>query len=84
MAKKRNRLQIIYDILKTIKMNPSIKRTHLMYKTNLTYIRLASYLDELEKKKLVVIGDEIHLTTEGKAFLDHVGKMQKFVDSFGL
>ena len=84
MSKKRNRLEIIHDILLTLKKNPSIKKTHLMYKTNLTYVRLNNYLEELETKELIAGKENTIITPKGEQFLQEVRRMREFVDSFGL
>ncbi len=84
MAKKRNRLEIIYDILLVIKKTPQIKRTHLMYKTNLTYVRLNEYLEELKDKDFIELGDSISIKKKGEEFIFQLRKMRDFVDSFGL
>lgn len=85
MGKKRDRLEIIHDILFIIKKSPSIKRTHLMYKTNLTYVRLNRYLDELAEQELIILGgEEITLTEKGINFLSQVRKMKEFMEGFGL
>ena len=84
MSKKRNSLEIIYDILFTLKRNPTIKKTHLMYKTNLTYVRLNKYLEELGEKELVAGDERTVITPKGEQFLQQVRKMREFIDSFGL
>lgn len=84
MGKKRNRLEIIYDILVTLKRNPSIKKTHLMYKTNLTYVRLNNYLEELREKDFITGDDSEILTPKGEQLINEVRKMRQFMDSFGL
>lgn len=84
MSKKRNKLEIIHDILTILRKNPSIKKTHLMYKTNLTYVRLNNYLDELHRKELITDVDETIVTPKGEQFLQQVRKMRDFIDSFGL
>jgi predicted transcriptional regulator len=84
MGKKRNRLEIIYDILMTLKRNPSIKKTHLMYKTNLTYVRLNNYLEELRSKEFITEDEETTLTEKGEHLIREVRKMREFMDSFGL
>jgi predicted transcriptional regulator len=48
MNKKRDRLQVIYDILKVIKeKNGRIKPTHILYKSNLSHQMMDEYLREL-------------------------------------
>ncbi|MBR9678659.1 MAG: hypothetical protein GON13_00130 [Nanoarchaeota archaeon] len=84
MSKKRNSLEIIHDILLTLKRNPTIKKTHLMYKTNLTYVRLNKYLDDLVGKELVAGDEQTVITPKGEQFLKEVRKMREFMDSFGL
>ena len=84
ISKKRNSLEIIHDILFTLKRNPTIKKTHLMYKTNLTYVRLNKYLDDLGEKELVTGEERTVITPKGEQFLQQVRKMREFMDSFGL
>ena len=84
MSKKRNSLEIIHDILLTLKRNPTIKKTHLMYKTNLTYVRLNKYLEDLGEKELVAGDEQTIITPKGEHFLKEVRKMREFMDSFGL
>ena len=39
MNKKRDRLQVIFDILKTIsEKSGRIKPTHILYKSNMSYV----------------------------------------------
>ena len=59
MGKKRNRLEVIKDILEVIRNKSGrIKPTHILYKSNLSYQMMEEYLSELigkgfieEKKK---------------------------------
>ena len=52
MTKKRNKLEIIKDILEVIKnKNGKIKPTHILYKSNLSYIMMDDYLTELISSK---------------------------------
>jgi len=84
ISKKRNRMEIIHDILSILRKDPRIKRTHLMYKTNLTYVRLNNYIDELKQKELLAGDDDVFVTPKGEEFLQQIRKMQDFMDSFGL
>ena len=54
MNKKRDRLQVIYDILKTISgKNGKIKPTHILYKSNLSHQMMDDYLKELIGKGFI-------------------------------
>ncbi len=48
---KRTESEIIFDILHATRND--IKKTHLMYKTNLTFNQLNKYLDVLKEKGLI-------------------------------
>jgi len=72
----RSRIDIIANILRVAE-NES-RRTHIMYRCNLSFKQLHTYLDFLTERKLIkrtkVIGDENpsgkYLTTnKGKAFI---------------
>lgn len=70
MAKYRDRLQIIADILAITKKGA--KKTRVMYQANLSYKLLCKYLYEVSAAGLVVCenGDCYVLTVKGKEFLD--------------
>ena len=90
MDKKRNKLQIIHDILAVIKeKNGKIKPTHLMYKANLSHKLMTSYLEELMSKELVQEITEkqyryLTITDEGYKFIEKFKQMKDFKESFGL
>lgn len=90
MNKKRNRLEIIKDILEVIKSkNGKIKPTHILYKSNLSYNMMEEYLDELIKKEFIVEtkdkNSKTYLITEkGSAYLSKYKLISEFTDSFGL
>lgn len=69
MKKYRERLEIVYDILSVI--NDGVKKTHVMYKANLSYKLLTRYLDELLTADLVVLKENALycLTERGDEFL---------------
>jgi predicted transcriptional regulator len=90
MSEKRDRMQIIHDILTSIqRKNGRIKPTHLLYKSNLSYQRMNLYLEELIEKGLVAkdFDDESKfyiLTEKGYIFLAEYQRMSEFTKSFGL
>jgi predicted transcriptional regulator len=90
MSEKRDRMQIIHDILIAIqKKSGRIKPTHLLYKSNLSYQRMNLYLEELIEKGLVAKDfDEENkyfiLTEKGYIFLAEYQRMSEFTKSFGL
>jgi predicted transcriptional regulator len=90
MKEKRGKLEIIYDILAAVqKRNGSIKPTHLLYKSNLSYQRMNIYLDELIKQGMVQKDfDEKSkyyvLTEKGYQFLAEFKRIKEFSESFGI
>ncbi len=90
MSKKRDRLQIIYDILSVIKdKNGKIKPTNVLYKSNLSNQMFSEYMDELAQKGFIVESKTrkrktYSLTQKG---FDYINQYQIIVDfscSFGL
>jgi predicted transcriptional regulator len=90
MAKKRERIKIIEDILLSIQQkNGEIKPTHLMYKSNLSHTQMKSYLEELVENSLVEkinkkTYEYIIITDKGREFLTKLKEMNSFDKSFGL
>jgi len=93
MSKKRGRLQIIHDILLSIKnKGGSIKPTHLLYKSNLSHKMMNEYLDDLKMKGFVSEGEEgkkrktkiYLLTNKGYNYLSEYKTVLNFIESFGL
>lgn len=79
----RGKIEIIGDIL-GVCLAGDAKRTHIMYKGNLSHDMLKSYTDELVGKGLVeVIGDrgQFRTTEKGKEFLSHYGKIRELLAS---
>ena len=87
---KRDRLQVIHDILKAIQdKNGKIKPTHILYKANLSHQMLEEYLDELKKKDFVIEQDNKNsknysLTPKGFEYLNKYRLIVEFTESFGL
>ena len=90
MTKKRNKLEIIKDILEVIKnKNGKIKPTHILYKSNLSYIMMEDYLTELIGKNF--IEERINgknktyiIKARGLEFLEKYLMIEDFTTSFGL
>lgn len=90
MDKKRNKLEIIHDILAVIKeKNGRIKPTHVLYKSNLSYSMMEQYIDELISKSMVKEiklkkGKTYEITEKGLAYLLQYNTIRNFTESFGL
>jgi len=89
-TKKRERLEVIRDMLTIVKDNRKIKPTRLLYGSNLSPQMFKEYIDELVNKKLVKLEvDEkekkfFSLTKKGHDFLQEYKLIENFVENFGL
>ena len=90
MEKKRNRLEVIRDILRVIKdKNGKVKPTQVLYKSNLSHIMMKEYLDDLIKKGFILesttkSGRTYAITEKGDKYLQEYKTILNFMDSFGL
>ena len=90
MGKKRDRLDIIADMLASIQQKGGeIKPTHLMYKSNLSHVQMTGYLEELLTKNLIRKIQKSHseyimITDRGHEFLAKLREMKEFETTFGL
>jgi predicted transcriptional regulator len=90
MAKKRERLEVIFDILSVVRDNGnSVKPTRLLYASNLSPQMFKEYVEELLSKGFIEQnGNEgkktYSLTTKGFEFLDKYKVIQGFIENFGL
>lgn len=90
MNKKRTRLEVIKDILNVIKSkNGQIKPTHILYKSNLSYVMMAEYLDELKEKGFITEtekskGKTYQITEKGQEYLRKYSLVSEFTEAFGL
>ena len=88
--RRRDRLEVIYDILEIINKNHnSIKPTPLLRKSNLSSQSFAEYFEELTKKQFVKeIEDKkskfITLTDKGFKFLEKYRMILGFIEEFDL
>ena len=90
-TKKRERLEVIYDILKIVRnKNNSIKPTPLLRHSNLSSSSFAEYYFELVSKEFVKeITDKkgrkyITLTDKGFKYLEKYNLILGFIDEFEL
>lgn len=90
MNKKRNRLEIIYDILRNIKdRDGKIKPTHILYKSNLSHQMMEDYMKELIEKDFIIeektkSGKTYSIRTRGYEYLEKYKLIVNFTTSFGL
>tara|TARA_Y100000310_G_scaffold234905_1_gene237922 strand:+ start:163 stop:438 length:276 start_codon:yes stop_codon:yes gene_type:complete len=91
MDKKRDRLQILHDILRAIQeKGPKAKPTHVLYKSNLSYTILNGHLAHLMEKEFILEEEEAEgkrtysLTDKGFKFLADYQVVRNFVESYGL
>ena len=90
MVNRRSRLEIIYDLLRSIHVKGGlIKPTHLLYKSNLSHKKMVEYTSELMEKgfmeEQVVSRKKVYVITEkGIEYVNEFIRMKQFSESFGL
>jgi len=90
MAKKRERMEVIKDILKAIRENRQIKPTRLLYASNLSPQMFKGYINELIGKNFIKLDvDEkekktFSLAKKGNDFLEEYRVIESFIENFGL
>ena len=90
MERKRNKLEIIKDILTVIReKNGRIKPTHILYKSNLSHQMMKEYLEELIVKKVIKEielkqGKTYEVTPKGINYLEEYNTIVNFTNAFGL
>ena len=90
MERKRNKLEIIKDILTVIKEKSGrIKPTHILYKSNLSHQMMKEYLEELMAKKFIKElelkqGKTYEITSKGMNYLEEYHTVINFTNAFGL
>jgi predicted transcriptional regulator len=89
-SKKRERLDVIRDILQTIRQNREIKPTRLLYASNLSPQMFKEYINELLSKKFIKLEVDdkekktFSLTKKGQDFLQEYKVIENFIENFGL
>jgi predicted transcriptional regulator len=89
MAKKRERLEVIHDILEAVREAGSIKPTRLLFASNLSPQMFKEYTDELLSKRFLEESEqdgkkEFVLTRKGYDFLQKYQVIIDFIGNFGL
>ena len=90
MAKKRERLDVIKDILRVIRDSRQIKPTRLLYASNLSPQMFKEYVEELLKKEFIMIETDkkgkktFHIQKKGNDFLEQYKIIENFIENFGL
>jgi len=90
MAKKRERLEVIKDILIAIRDTRKIKPTRLLYSSNLSPQMFKEYINELLGKSFIKLDVDdkekktFSLTKKGQEFLQEYKVIENFVENFGL
>ncbi len=85
---KRNKLEIIKDILKIVQNNHSIKPTPLLRRSNVSTSRFKEYYIELLEKEFIKEtsgkNKRITLTEKGHRYLEKYSAIINFIDEFEL
>ena len=89
MKRKRERLDVIHDILVAIRdSRPPVRPTHVLYGSNLSSQMLKDYLNELIDAGLVreIGGDKTayELTEQAYEYLREYARIHAFLESYGL
>ena len=81
-GKRRDKLEIIEDLLETADTPKGARKTTLVYRSNLNFNRLENFLPFLMEKGLIelVEEDSVYMTTSlGRQFLKQLREMQKML-----
>ena len=90
MGRKRNKLEIIKDILTVIRdKHGKIKPTHILYKSNLSHQMMEEYLTELIEKEFIKQnttkqGNTYEITSKGLQYLERYSLITDFMGTFGI
>lgn len=89
MKKKRERFEVIYDILSTVRSKRNIGPTRLLQLSNLSPKMFRDYIKELKstgllEEKIIENKKRYHLTDKAYIFLEKYDIFINFVDNLGL
>ncbi len=89
MNKKRNKLEIIRDLLTVVNEKRNATITSLIYKANLSNNSIKPYLEYLLRNNLVLKEENdrkkiFKITEKGNEFLNEFKKIKIFSEAYGL
>ena len=84
MGKKRERYEVIHDILLAVREKEGIKPTRLLYKSNLSPQMYKEYIAELLKNGMMIDESGYKITEKGLIFLEKYARFTAFVEEMGL
>uniref|UniRef100_A0A7C4B9R9 ArnR1-like winged helix-turn-helix domain-containing protein n=1 Tax=Thermofilum pendens TaxID=2269 RepID=A0A7C4B9R9_THEPE len=89
LSARRSRLRIIAEILKVVEREGEANVSKILLEANLSYARLAKYLDELVGKGFLQrVTDErevkFRLTRKGQEFLREFRRIEQLAEAFGI
>ena len=80
-GKRRDKLEVIQDLLKTADKPDGANKTHLVYGSNLNFNRLNVFLPFLLEKEMIKVDlkNRYVTTVKGREFLKQLQSMQKML-----
>jgi len=89
MVGRRDKFQIINDILSLLQRKGKIKLTHILYGSNLSYDRLKIYIEELKENQFIETVKEkdktfYKITNKGLNLISETKKFKEIMDAFGI
>ncbi len=90
MVRKRERLEVIRDVLESIRSTRNIKPTRLLYSSNLSPQMFKEYINELLTKGFISLDIDdkekktFSLTKKGQDFLQEYRVIENLIENFGL
>jgi predicted transcriptional regulator len=87
---RRTKIEIVFDLLSLMqKKGGKVKPTHALYGGNLSYDRLKLYVEEMQRKGLIIVTQEkkrtfYEITEQGHHFVSEYKKVKELTDAFGL
>ncbi len=87
---KRHKLQLFYDIISAVEEsminNEFARPTHVQHYSRLSYDKMLNYVDELEKKGMILRESDglISITNKGREFIHQYSQLINLIESVGL
>jgi len=77
VSRHRSDLEIVRDILAVVSNVADVRKTHIMYRANLSYRLLEKYLDRILELRLVSPDDQgfYRLTDDGRSYLEECASL---------